>query len=468
MWRLNVLAMFMVTLVGMAQAQPLPLPEGVEQTFQSALDAFESKRYMVAYEGFRDVYQQPVNRRTTAAYLMAAKCLYRNGDYRATIELLETFRIEYPNSRYMEESARLTATAKLVLARIQADERVIRLGMALPLSTRDSMVTHSIFRGVRLAVDAYNRRNVLKVKIIFRDTGGSVEGARSAAISLMEEGVSVIIGPLSSEQVDEAARVTEPREAILIAPLATGSRLTERREYVFQVNLTLLERGRAIAREAIEYLGWTDIGILMQAESNESKEMVEGFIKVLNENGLSPVFIHEVPSSGDWSRLSELINSDQLSTVGALYFSVYHEDGVRGVSRLIQNGISSIFEAGYPVNALSPLALGSLNLDRLDAGVAAYYVDAYYDSNKRVKVRRFIGDYKASNQGAVPDRFAFIGYDVAQMLLENLDRSGSLADNLREQPRYEGVVMRIQFGEQHRNTAMYLFKHSSSQPQLKR
>ena len=469
MWQRSLLAILTVTLAGITQAQPLRSPQEVEQVFQDALDAFESGKYTDAYAGFKDIYLQlPLNRRTTAAYVMAAKSLYRNAEYRAAIELLDEFRAQYPKSRYVEDSEHLIAAAELGLARIQRDARAIRLGLALPLSVRDSKVTRSIFQGILLAVDTHNRRSASKIKIIFRDTGDSAEEARSAVTSLMEEGVSVIIGPLSSEQVDAAAVMTEPQKIVLIAPLATGSRLTEGRNYVFQVNITLLERGRAIAREVIEHLDWTDIGILMQADREESREMAKGFMEVLSENGLNPVFVHTVPSDSDWLRLSELIDFDLLSAAQAFYFSVYHDDGVRGVAGLIQDGVSSIFAKGLRVNILSPLVLRSLNLDRLGAGVTAYYVDAYYDRDERVKVRRFIGDYKASNRGAVPDRFAFIGYDVANMLLENLGRRGSLADDLLGSPRYEGVGMRIQFEESHHNTAMYIFKYSSGEPQLRR
>lgn len=94
-----------------------------------------------------------------------------------------------------------------------------------------------------------------------------------------------------------------------------------------------------------------------------------------------------------------------------------------------------------------------------------FYVGVDYQ-NTRMEARRFIRAYRQSHEGVEPDQLACIGYDITGLLLENLGRGGDLADHLLNAPPYEGVRMRIQFGEKRHNTALYLFEHTPIGPQL--
>lgn len=456
--------LFAAKLAPVTQAQPISVSDA-EQVFQSALDAFESGDYSDAYVQFRDVYERErVQKKTTAAYLMAGKSLHRLGEYLQAIQLMEEFQNRYPNSRYFAEAARLIAVARRDLQYARWNDNAIRLGLALPLSSGELAITRSIFSGVQLAVDAYNRRNEQKVKIIFRDTGNTSEGARFAASSLVEEGVSAIIGPLFSEQVHTAARVTEQNRTVLIAPLATDKTLTEGRRYVFQANATLAERGRAMARQAIEYLSLEAIGVVEEEGNDVSREMAQGFIEELAASGLAPSFTHKVGSSFDWSRLPQLIGRDSLSAAEGVFFSVYH-DNQREASRFVQSGVSSIQSTGLTPHILGPSPWFSLNIDRLGTTMRVFYVGVDYQ-NTRMEARRFIQAYRQSHADAEPGQLAYMGYDITGLLLENLGQGADLADRLLSAPLYEGVRMRIQFGEQRYNTALYLFEHTPIGPQL--
>jgi len=454
-----------VKMACVVQAQPKRSAEA-EQVFQVALDAFKSGNYLAAYAGFRDVYEKvPVHTKTTVAHLMAGKSLYRLSDYVLTVDLLEEFIVEYPSSNFVEEATRLIAAAKRSLQNIEISENAIQVGLALPLSSVEFATTRSMFLGLQLAVNAYNKQYEQKVRLVFRDTKKTSAGARSAVSSLIDSGVSVIIGPLFSDQVDAVADMTELSQIVLIAPLATDTDLTEGHRHIFQVNATLEDRGRSIARHAMGYLNLARIGIVTEAGNEVSEEMAQGFISELAENGMNLKFIYEVESSVDWSRLPSLIGRDTLSVVDGIYFSVYHHDE-RHRSRLIQDGVNSIIQTGLRPTILGPSTWKYLNLDILGASMKAFYVDIYYENDNRLDVQRFVQSYKESYEDSTPDLFAYIGYDVMGVLLENLDKGGVLIDHLLDAPTYEGVRMRVQFGEDRRNSALYLFEHTPDGPQL--
>lgn len=464
---IQIVALAVLVTAEMAYAQQPIDSSDSEVIFRAALDAFESEDYMGAYHSFRDIYEhEPVQKKTTAAYLMAGKSLYRLGEYISAIQLMEEFQSRYPNSRYMEDAAHLAAVSMQDFQYAEWDENAIRLGLALPLSSNDLTTTWSVFSGVQIAVDAYNRKNEQKVKIIFRDTSDGLEGARFAASSLVDEGVSAIIGPLYSERVHSASLVTEQSKTVLIAPLATDRRLTDSRRYVFQANATLSERGRSIAHQSIEYLSLEAIGILEDAHSYKSKEMTRGLIEELAANGLTPSFRYEIESSFDWSRLPQLVGRDTLWTVEGIFLSLDPDYEVEA-SRIVQNVVSGLYNSGLRPHILGPSSWNSLNVGRIGAGIKIYYVDVNYQGI-RMDTRMFIREYRDAHDGVEPDRYASIGYDIAGLLLENLGKGGSVAEHLMNAPLYEGVGMRIQFGERRHNTALYLFEHTPNGPQLVR
>ncbi len=451
---------------GICAAQaPLGESADVEEIFAAALAAFEGENYAEAFFGFRDVYERkPVHVKTTAAYLMAGKSLYRHGDHQAAIDLLEEFTREYSSSRYRDEAERVIAAAWLGQEHTRVNDSAINLGLALPLSRDELALTRSIFSGVQLAVEDYNSRHEPKIRIVFRDTKDSEADARSAANALVNEGVSVIIGPLFSDQVHSASHTAEQQQTVMVAPLATDGQITRGRQYVFQVNATLSERGRYTARQAIDYLNLQDIGIVVEVGNPMSEEMAQGFEEELAARDITPTFIYQIGPDSDWTRFPSLISSDMLGASEGVYLAI-HRDNEVDASRLIGRTVINLRRTGARPIILGPLAWPSLDLENYNLSIPIYYTDVYYVNSLSRRVRTFIREYEVANGGAAPDRFAYVGYDVTSMILENLDEGGILLERLLQAPLYEGLGIRIQFGENRRNTEFYFFKHTPNGPQ---
>jgi len=77
----------------------------MEQVFQDALRLFEEKNYRQAENGFLRIVNQPdVSHRTTAAYLMAAKAMYHQSEYRSSADLLRRFLSRFRDSEYIDDA----------------------------------------------------------------------------------------------------------------------------------------------------------------------------------------------------------------------------------------------------------------------------------------------------------------------------------------------------------------------------
>lgn len=447
-----------------AQAPPRQSVE-VEEAFSAALGAYEAEDYAGAFFGFRDVYERdPVHTKTTAAHLMAGKALYRHGDHQAAIDLLEEFIREYSSSRYREEAERVIAAARIGQEHRRVNDSAINLGLALPLSRDELPLTRSIFSGVQLAVENYNSRHEPKIRIVFRDTRNSEAGARSAANALVNEGVSAIIGPLFSDQVHSAARTVEQQQTVMIAPLATDGQITRGRRYVFQVNATLAERGRYTARQAIDFLNLRDIGIMYEAGNPMSEEMARGFQEELAARDLSPTFVYQVGPDTDWIRSPNVISSDTLRAAEGIYLAI-HRDNELDASRLVGRTVINFRRRRVRPIIIGSLAWPSLDLNNYNLSIPIYYTDVYYVNDLSRSVRNFVQMYEVANGGAAPDRLAYVGYDVASMILENLEEGEISRERLLGASLYEGLSIQIQFGDNQRNTEFYFFRHTPNGPQ---
>ena len=448
----------------------VPRDAEAESLFEVALQAFESADYDLAYDRFRTVYERsPLHRKTTAATLMAGKALYRRGAYSECIDLLSAFRTQYRSSSYLMEAERLIAYARLRLQHDQERSRALLLGVALPMNAEDRALAQSLFSGVRIAVDEHNRRYLPPIRIIFRDTQNSESGARRAVGALVEEGVDAIIGPLYSDEVLAAARVADRADVVLMAPLATSGRITRGRRHIFQANPTIDERGRFMARRAVESLGFLRLGVAAERSNDISERMAEGFHREARRLGAEVVFHARLSSDRDWARIPDLIEPDVLASIDAIFLSV-HSDQDYEVHRIVEETLTRFGRISSPPHVLGGSAWRNVSSGPNRQRSAVSYADVFFVNDMRREVRTFKQSYKAISQGAAPGRLAYVGYDVAQFLIHHLlePSEGSLAASIRLAPLYEGIGTRIKFDEDRRNEAMFLFHYTEQGVRLAR
>ncbi len=91
---------------GISPAQePTRYQSSVEKTFGTALRLFESGNYRNAYMIYDSIARiEPLHQRTTASFLMAAKCLQKMKSYRSSAVLLKDFLRRFPMSSYTADA----------------------------------------------------------------------------------------------------------------------------------------------------------------------------------------------------------------------------------------------------------------------------------------------------------------------------------------------------------------------------
>lgn len=472
-----VLVLGLVLCVTPVRAQEsVPVIEDAELIFDQGLEAFEARDYGMAYRRFRLVYNTfELNRKTTAALLMAAKSLYRDGRYEEAIDLSETLVDDYSSSGYVDEARRLRQLCFDQLARGEEGDLIRNLGVILPLQNEDATLTQALFTGVRIAIDEHNRLNPERpIRMVFRDTRADPSRASAAVAELAASGVDAVIGPLYSPEAMAAAEAAERSEIVLIAPLANNEAVSEGRDFVFQANPTISIHGRLMARFAMRNLRLDTFGIIAERDREQiSERMAEGFLEEAMLNGEDVQYYTLLESQNDWSRLSEIMGDDTLRRARAVYMPMA---GSESIAR-IDAALSSFDRMGLS-NQIRVLG----NTEWHDAPNAsrasrynATYTNDFYVDEQDAGVRAFQDRFEeivgqVADPSTTIGRLAFTGYDVVRFLIPLMTDGGAdaLRERMHEAPTYQGRGIRLDFSEGNVNEALYYFRYQDGRLRLLR
>ena len=337
------------------------------------------------------------------------------------------------------------------------------LGVVLPIAIDDGYLGQALFNGIRIAVDERNAASSGRpVRLVFRDTGGTGEGARQAVEAVVAEGADAVVGPLFSAEAGPAGAAAEAAGVALVAPLATDEAVSDGRQSVFQANPTFPARGRAMARYAVGRLGLDRLGVAYE-RGTLSADMGAAFAAEARRLGATVAFEEPLANGEAWEDLDREIGAAALGGVQAVYLPVTGRDAPREAA-----------DALRALDALdrAPRPLGNTEWEGIPAGadrnrasrLGAVFTQDFFvapgaadDFGRRYRELAGIGQ----------DRLALIGYDITRFLLAQVDADeGTLAASLREAPRFEGLGHRFLFDGGQVNEALYVLGFRDGQAVL--
>ena len=149
--------------------------------------------------------------------------------------------------------------------------QTVRIGAALPLfedseDPGDQQLGKEILNGIDFALNEYNQAPKIKVRLITRDTKKDPQTCADAVAKLSEnDSVSVILGPIFSSELASVTGVALTDEIPVVSPTATGDRLAENHDYIFQLNPSYAVRGRVMADYLVKKLGMQNFVIISES-----------------------------------------------------------------------------------------------------------------------------------------------------------------------------------------------------------
>lgn len=198
-----------------------------------------------------------------------------NQPYTATVQseaLLQAPQYGYSNNGQIQQSRTYPGygqTAQIMPSRSTANMRVVKIGVLLPLSGKNAQLGQSMLQAAQLALFDMNYTNI---ELIPRDTKGTTSGARQAAKEALEDGASLILGPVFSHAV-RGAKPIAMQYGIPLLGFSTDWRVAGSGTFVMGV--LPFAQAQRMAEFAAQN-NWRNIGIIA-SNSDYGDAVVETF-----------------------------------------------------------------------------------------------------------------------------------------------------------------------------------------------
>jgi branched-chain amino acid transport system substrate-binding protein len=292
----------------------------------------------------------------------------------------------------------------------------VEVGVVQSLSGEGSIYGRSALQGIELAVDEINEaEDGVEMTITLVDDGGSVDAGVAGFETLAGRGVTAIIGPTLSNVALEAMPVAQRASVPVLGATTTAQGITEIGDHIFRVALTeavvvpatiarvhqdapvqvaalIFDSGDAFSRSSADAMraGIEAIGATIAAEVDVAQTDLASTFPDLHSKGLSTLLI------------TPLIDK-----------SVEIVQAVRG------NGFQQTFIGGNSFNTPGIVEQAGSAVD------GAYVGAAWNPSVDNAVSKRFVEAY-TEKYGDAPDLFAAQGYSSVYLLLDAVERAGSV------------------------------------------
>lgn len=331
----------------------------------------------------------------------------------------------------------------------------IRVGLNYELTGETATYGQGLVEGIELAFEEINNNGGVlgkKIKMIKIDNQSKATEATNVSTRLAtRENVVVMLGPATSGNTKAAIPPAMQNKIPLISASATADDVTvdsngNVKEYVFKTCFNDSFQGVMMAQFAFNDLQLRNVAILADSTSDYAQGLSKAFQETIEELG-GKVLAVEAYQAGDTDYKAVLTNLKGLNPEG-LFVPGYYED----VGLIIRQAR----ELGLNVPILGGDGYESPKLLEI-AGASAlndiYYSSHYSSQDNSQEAVDFRESFK-EKYGREPDAFNALGYDMAYLVADALERAGEadtekLKEALEATDGFEGVTGVLSIDEKH-------------------
>ena len=205
---------------------------------------------------------------------------------------------------------------------VSCSEPPLRIGYSGPLKGKFSDIGVQGRNGATLAVEEINQAGGVScrmLELVAKDDQSTAEGAVQADKELIEMGIPVIIGHMTSAQSMAALEAFSPEDVLYISPTTSTSLLQGKKDNFFRVIYTLTSLTKALAKYAVTTLNVNKIALVWDPSNAQfSKTYKDSFIEYLKaHNGtvVGQIAIHTNQDQVDWNSIISQLNHMQPDAV---------------------------------------------------------------------------------------------------------------------------------------------------------
>ncbi len=331
----------------------------------------------------------------------------------------------------------------------------IRVGLNYELTGDNATYGQGLVEGIELAFEEINKNGGVlgkQVKTVKIDNQSKATEATNVSTRLAtRENVVALLGPATSGNTKAAIPPAMQNKIPLISGSATADDVTVDsnglvKDYVFKTCFNDSFQGVMMAQFGYNDLQLKNAAILADTTSDYAQGLSKAFQETFTNLG-GNILAVEAYQAGDTDYKAVLTNLKALNPEG-LFIPGYYEDVGLIIRQARELGLNVPILGGDGYE--SPKLLEIAGKDALND---IYYSSHYSSKDDSELVTEFKESFK-SKYGKEPDAFNALGYDMAYLFADAMERAGEvdsekLKDALKATDGFEGVTGVLSIDEKH-------------------
>ena len=319
-----------------------------------------------------------------------------------------------------------------------------KIGFTAALTGGAAAYGKSEEEGVRLAVEEINKKGDFPIDLLVEDTKAVPADSMNATKKLIQEKVSMIIGPMTSNEAKAAGPIIQNAKVPSLEISVTAENITDIGDCIFRNSVPESKNIPQTVKKTHKLLGYKTAAILYAHDNEQHVTAQKYFQKTMEEEGVKVIDVETFGSKD--SEYSAQLTNIQHKAPDVIVVCSYYQEGSRILKKMREMGMDQpvLGDNGF----VSP-ELGKM------AGAAAdnVYVSSMWSADRKdEKVQKFVENYTKA-YGRAPDQFAASAYDGVYMAMDAMRRAGTTTDHkkirdaLAQMKDFEGVCGTFSFDE---------------------
>ncbi|WP_168734344.1 ABC transporter substrate-binding protein [Pseudothauera nasutitermitis] len=320
----------------------------------------------------------------------------------------------------------------------------VRIGFIGGLSGRVSDLASEGKDGALLAVEQANAAggvNGRPVELLVRDDAQDPEVARQVTGELIQAGVQIIVGPMTSAVAEAIIPLANQAGVVLVSPTVTSTRFSGQDDHFFRVVSTTREYASAAALFLRRTRGAERAALILdQDNAAYTEDWARQFIQAFEASGGESLPVERFSSAREVSLMPQVTR--MLDAKPDLVVIVAGSVDAARLAQMVRRRapLISLLIGDWAATERF-VELGGLAVEGL-------YAPQYFSRDDvSPRYRAFRREYE-ERFGVAPGFASVAGYDAARVALDALALpGGTLRERLKAQRVFDGVQQRIEFDE---------------------
>ena len=300
----------------------------------------------------------------------------------------------------------------------KGDSAAIKIGLTGPLTGDAAIYGQAAARGAQIAVDEINalEDGAFKFEFQAEDDVADGETAVNAYNKLMDDGMDVLIGTVTSGACIAVAAETYADRVFTLTPSASSADVTKGNDNVFQVCFSDPNQGSGSAVYMANNMADAKIAVIYRNDDAYSQGIRDTFVAEAANKGLNVVY-EGTFTKDTQTDFTVQLTAAQSAGADTIFLPIYYQPASVMFNQANQMGYAPTW---FGVDGMD----GILTMEGFDTALAEgvmlltpFSADAQDDTTKN-----FVAKYQEAH-GEIPNQFAADGYDAVYILYQALQEA---------------------------------------------